>query len=250
MKSLAHKVAFVTGSSKGIGAGIARELARAGATVIVNYVSDQAGAERVVAEIAAEGGSGFAIQGDFSKEEDIVRVYAAIAERHPVIDILVNNAGVYGFFGIDELTSAEFHRQFNLNVLGLLLSVKSALPLFGPQGGVILNIGSIAGKMGGAMASVYAGTKGAVDAISVALSKELGPRKIRVNSLNPGLIETEGTIAEGLINGEFHTFALGATPLGRIGAPRDIGLAAVALASDDCYWITGQAISASGGLTM
>lgn len=250
MKLLDNKIALVTGSSKGIGAGIARALAAAGATVVLNYVSGKADAERVVAEIAAAGGKASAVQGDFSREEDIVRVYAGLKGSHGRLDIVVNNAGVYGFGPIEELSSAEFHRQFNLNVLGMLLSVRESLPLFGPQGGAIINIGSIAGKMPGAMASVYAATKGAVDSLSVSLAKELGGRLIRVNSLNPGLIETEGTVAEGLIDGDFHQVVLNSTPLGRVGQPADIGKLAVLLCSDDAFWLTGQQIAASGGMTM
>ncbi|NGZ86353.1 SDR family NAD(P)-dependent oxidoreductase [Duganella aceris] len=250
MQSLSDKIALVTGSSKGIGAGIARALAAAGATVVLNYVSGKADAERVVAEIAAAGGKASAVQGDFSREEDIVRVYAGLKQSHGRLDILVNNAGVYGFGPIEELTGAEFHRQFNLNVLGMLLSVRESLPLFGPQGGAIINIGSIAGKMPGAMASIYAATKGAVDSLSMSLAKELGGRMIRVNSLNPGLIETEGTVAEGLIDGDFHQVVLNTTPLGRVGQPADIGKLAVLLSSDDAFWMTGQQLAASGGMTM
>lgn len=250
MKLLDNKIALVTGSSKGIGAGIARALAAAGATVVLNYVSGKTDAERVVAEISAAGGKASAVQGDFSREEDIVRVYAGLKESHGRLDIVVNNAGVYGFGPIEELSSAEFHRQFNLNVLGMLLSVRESLPLFGAQGGAIINIGSIAGKMPGAMASVYAATKGAVDSLSVSLAKELGGRMIRVNSLNPGLIETEGTVAEGLIDGDFHQVVLNSTPLGRVGQPSDIGKLAVLLSSDDAFWMTGQQLAASGGMTM
>ncbi len=250
MKLLDKKVAFVTGASKGIGAGIAKELAMAGATVIVNYSTGKTGAEQVVASILAAGGQAEAIQGDFSKEEDISRVYAEIGSRHSTLDILVNNAGVFRFFSIEDLTAAEFHRQFDLNVLGLMLSIQQALPLFGPAGGAIINIGSMAGKMPAEMASVYAATKAAVDAISISLSKELGPRNIRVNSLNPGLVETDGTIAEGVIGSAFHDLSLATTPLRRIGTPQDIGRAAVLLASDHAGWITGQTLLATGGLTV
>lgn len=250
MKLLDKKIALVTGASKGIGAGIARALAAAGATVVLNYVSGKADAERVAAEISAAGGKASVVQGDFAREEDIVRVYAALKERHGRLDIVVNNAGVYGFGPIEELSSAEFHRQFNLNVLGMLLSVREAVPLFGAQGGAIINIGSIAGKMPAAMASVYAATKGAVDALSMSLAKELGGRMIRVNSLNPGLIETEGTVAGGLIDGDFHQVVLNSTPLGRVGQPADIGKLAVLLSSDEAFWMTGQQLAASGGMTM
>lgn len=250
MKLLDKKIAFITGASKGIGAGIAKEMAGAGATVIVNYVHGREDAERVVAEIVACGGRATAIQGDFSSEADIVRVYGEIKSRHGELDILVNNAGVYGFFAVADVTAAEFHRQFNLNVLGLLLSVREALPLFGPDGGAIINIGSIAGRMPGAMASIYGATKGAVDSITVALSKELGPRRIRVNSLNHGLVETQGTIAEGIIDGDFHKLVNETTPLGRAGTTADIGRLAVLLASDQSFWMSGQLVNAAGGMTM
>jgi 3-oxoacyl-[acyl-carrier protein] reductase len=250
MTSLDKKIALVTGSSKGIGAGIARELAGAGASVIVNYVNGRADAERVVAEITAAGGRATAIQGDFSKEQDVVRVYGEVKARHGKLDILVNNAGVYGFFGAADTTAAEFHRQFDLNVLGLLLSVREALPLFGPEGGSIINIGSIAGRMPGAMAHIYGATKGAVDSITVSLSKELGARRIRVNSLNPGLVETEGTVAEGIIDSDFHKVVMATTPLGRAGTSADIGRLAVLLASDASFWMTGQHVNAAGGMTM
>lgn len=250
MSKLSNKIAVVSGASKGIGAGIARELGLAGATVIVNYATSQEGAERVVAEIVAAGGQAWPVQGDFSIEADIERVYAAVKERHGRLDILVNNAGVYSFAPVEQATTTEFHRLFNLNVLGLLLSIKAALPLFPPEGGSIINIGSTAGKMALRDGAIYSGTKGAVDSISIALSKELGPRKLRVNSLNPGLTETEGTSSAGIIESNFTTDVIKGTPLGRAGQPRDIGRVAVFLASDDAAWITGQHIYASGGLTM
>lgn len=250
MNNLANKVAFVTGASKGIGAGIAKELARAGATVIVNYSTSRRDADEVIAEIRADGGQAWLVQGDFSKEDDIKRVYAEIRTKHSALDILVNNAGVYSFHPIEETNAEEFHRLFNLNVLGVLFSIKEALPLFGPGGGSIINIGSTAGRMSIANGAVYCATKGAIDSVSISLSKELGGRKIRVNALNPGVTVTEGTIAGGIIGSEFETSVVKATPLGRAGRPEDIGRVAAFLASDDAFWITGQLIYATGGLTM
>ena len=250
MARLANKVALVTGSSKGIGAGIAKALAAEGAAVIVNYATSKAGADAVVAEIAAAGGKATAVQGDFSKEADIVRVFADVAKTQKKIDILVNNAGVYAFQPIEQVTPEEFQRQFGLNVLGLLLSIKSALPLFGPDGGSIINIGSAAGKMSPAYSAVYSGTKGAVDSITLALSKELGARKIRVNALNPGFVETEGTVSAGFHEGEMHDFFVKTTPLGRGGRPDDISKVAVFLASDEAGWVNGQLIGVNGGQTM
>jgi 3-oxoacyl-[acyl-carrier protein] reductase len=250
MQVLENKVALVTGASRGIGAGIARELAAAGAMVFVNFASGKDAAAKVVADIVAAGGRAEAVQGDFSREDEIARVYAHIASHVKGLDILVNSAGVFRFFPIEELTGAEFHRQYDLNVLGLMLSVKHALPLLTHAGGNVINIGSMAGSMPAAMASVYGATKAAVDAITISLSKELGPRGIRVNSLNPGLVETEGTVAEGIIGSEFHDFAMASTPLRRVGTPQDIGRAAVLLASSQAGWITGQTLIAAGGLTV
>jgi 3-oxoacyl-[acyl-carrier protein] reductase len=249
MTTLANKVAFVTGASEGIGAGIAKELAHAGASVIVNYATSRSDAEAVVAEILAGGGKAWAIQGDFSREEDIKRVYRAIGERHAALDILVNNAGVYSFLPLEQTTVEEFQRRFNLNVLGLLLSVRESLALF-HGGGSIINIGSTAGRMPIANGSVYCATKSAIDAISISLSKELGARKIRVNALNPGVTVTEGSKAGGIIGSEFETNVIKSTPLGRAGQPADIGRVAAFLASDDSFWVTGQLIYATGGLTM
>jgi 3-oxoacyl-[acyl-carrier protein] reductase len=249
MSNLKGKVAFVTGASKGIGASIAAGLAAAGAEVVINYATSKVGADKVVADIVAAGGKALAIQGDFSKPEDITRNYAEIRNRFGKIDILVNNAGVYAFGAVEAVTAEEFHRQFNLNVLGLLLSVKEASPLFGAQGGSIINIGSLVASMAGAYTSVYSATKGAVDSITVALSKELGPRQIRVNSLNPGLIDTEGTTTGGYIKGDFADNAQKLTPLGRLGAPDDIASIAVFLASEESGWLNGQLIIAAGGQT-
>jgi 3-oxoacyl-[acyl-carrier protein] reductase len=250
MSKLQNKIALVTGASKGIGASIALHLAAAGATVVVNYATSKSGADKVVNEIVAAGGKAVAIQGDFSKPEDITRVFAEIKSQFSKLDILVNNAGVYGFSPLEAVTAEEFHRQFNLNVLGLLLASKEAAALIGPEGGSILNIGSVVASMAGPGASIYAATKGAVDTITVALSKELGPRKIRVNALNPGLIETEGVQTMGILESEFKGVIEKSTPLGRIGQPSDIGRAAVFFASDDAFWINGQKVLAAGGQTM
>lgn len=249
MKALENKIALVTGASKGIGASIAKHLAAAGATVIVNYATSKAGADKTVAEIVAAGGKATAIQGDVSKPEEITRTFAAIKAQYRKLDILVNNAGVYKFGSLEEVTPEEFHRQFDLNVLGLLMATKEAVRLIGPDGGSVINIGSEVSSMAPAYGSIYSATKGAVNSITMSLSKELGPRQIRVNSLNPGLVETEGTHAVGALEGEFHDSRLKATPLGRIGQPEDISRIAVFLASDDSYWVNGQAILATGGHT-
>ena len=247
METLKGKVALVTGASKGIGAGIAKELGAAGATVVVNYSTSKEGAEAVVTEITALGGQALALQGDFSKAEDIDRVFDQVKEKYGKLDILVNNAGIYRMAPIEALTAESFHQHFNLNVLGLLLSVKASLPLFGPEGGSIINIGSIASTMAAPMMAIYAGTKGAVNSITTSLSKELGPRKIRVNSLNPGFVATEGM--SGFIGSPFHQGTIKATPLGRVAEPVDIARIAVFLASDESYWLSGQHITAAGGMT-
>lgn len=250
MSTLANKIALVTGASKGIGVSIAKHLGAAGATVVVNYVTSKAGADKTVAEIAAAGGKAIAIQGDFSNPEDIRRTFAEIKQEFGKLDILVNNAGVYSFGAVEEVTPEEFHRQFNLNVLGLLLATGEATKLIGPDGGSIINIGSLVGSMPPPYSSIYSATKGAVDNLTITLSKELGPRKIRVNGINPGMVETEGAISAGVVEGEFHENMLKITPLGRIGLPDDIGPVAVFLASDDSRWITGQRIIVAGGATM
>ncbi len=249
MNTLENKIALVTGASKGIGASIAKHLAAAGATVVVNYATSQSGAEKVVSEITAAGGKAEAVQGDFSKPEDITRALGEIKRKYGKLDVLVNNAGIYNFSPLDEITPEEFHREFNLNVLGVLLATKEAVRLIGPEGGSVINIGSVVASMAPAYGSVYSATKGAVDSITISLSKELGPRNIRVNSINPGLIETEGSQRMGILEGGFHDSVLKATPLGRIGQPRDIGRIAVFLASEDSYWVNGQAILAAGGAT-
>jgi 3-oxoacyl-[acyl-carrier protein] reductase len=247
---LKNRVALVTGASKGIGASIAKHLALAGAKVIVNYASSKADADRVVTEIVAVGGEAIAIQGDFSKPEEVAATFAKIKQAFGKVDILVNNAGIYNLLPIDQITPEDFHRHYNLNVLGLLLAIKEAVALIGPEGGSIVNIGSVNSTMGIPGSSVYAGTKGALNSITLSLSKELGPRKIRVNAINPGLIETEGTHSKGIIGSEKHQTAVKLTPLGRIGQPDDIGRIAVFLASDDSYWLTGQITTAAGGMTI
>ncbi len=249
MSTLKDKIALVTGASKGIGASIATHLAAAGATVVVNYSTSKAGADKVVAGITSAGGKAIAVQGDFSKPQDITRTFAEIKQKYGKLDILVNNAGVYKFGSVEETTAEEFHRQYDLNVLGPLLATKEAVPLMS-NGGSIINIGSGAGSMSPAYGSIYSGTKGALDSITISLSKELGPRKIRVNSLNPGIIETEGTISGEIVGSEFADVLVKSTPLGRIGQPQDIARIAVFLASEDSYWVNGQRIIAAGGQTM
>jgi 3-oxoacyl-[acyl-carrier protein] reductase len=246
MSNLNGKVALVTGASKGIGAAIARELAARGAAVAVNYSSSQAGAEKVVAEIKAASGKAIAVQANVADPASIAPLVEAVATQLGPIDILVNNAGVYEFAPLEAVTPEHFHKQFNTNVLGLLLVTQAAVARFNPAGGSIINIGSVAAA-GVPIASVYSATKGAVDSITVALAGELGPRKIRVNSLNPGMVETEGVHAAGFLGSDFEKKATAETPLGRIGQPADIASVAAFLASDDSYWVTGQQIKASGG---
>jgi 3-oxoacyl-[acyl-carrier protein] reductase len=250
MSKLTNKVALVTGASKGIGAAIAKHLGAEGATVVVNFASSKSGADKTVAEIEAAGGAAWAVQGDFSKPEEITRAFSEIKAKHGKLDVLVNNAGVYGFAPLEQTTPEEFHRQFNLNVLGLLLATKEAVALIGPEGGSVINVGSIVGEMATANAAIYSATKGAVNSITVSLSKELGSRKIRVNALNPGLVETEGVHSAGFLGTPFEQEVVKITPLGRIGQPQDIGKVAAFLASDDAYWINGELLSVGGGATM
>jgi 3-oxoacyl-[acyl-carrier protein] reductase len=249
MSNLQGKVALVTGASKGIGAGIARELARRGAAVAVNYSSSKPEAEKLVAEINAEGGRAIAVQGNVADPDAIGPFVQKVARELGPIDILVNNAGIYTPGPIESVTPAQFHKQFDTNVLGLLLTTQAALQHFSPNGGSIVNISSVVVD-GAPGLSVYSATKGAVDAVTASLAKELGPRKIRVNSLNPGMIETEGTHAAGFIGSDFQKEAIARTPLGRIGQPKDIATAAAFLASEDSYWINGQAIYAAGGFRL
>jgi len=248
MSKLAGKVAVVTGASKGIGAGIAKALAAAGAAVVVNYASSKDGAERVVAAIQENGGKAIAVQGDVSKAADVQRLFAETKAAFGTLDVLVNNAGVYQFAPLEAVTEAEFHREFNTNVLGVLLATQEALKYFGPEGGSVINIGSTASRITPPMSSVYTATKGAVDAITQVLAKELGPRKIRVNAINPGGVETEGTHTAGIIGSDFANQMVAQTPLGRLGQPEDIAPIAVFLASADSGWLTGELLLASGGM--
>jgi 3-oxoacyl-[acyl-carrier protein] reductase len=248
MGKLTNKVAVVTGASKGIGAGIAKALAADGASVVVNYASSKEGADKVVAEIKAKGGKAVAVHGDFSKKEDIGKVFGEVKKTFGRLDTLVNNAGVYTFTPLEQVTDEEFHRIFNLNVLGLLLASKEALKYFGPEGGSIINIGSVVSSLTPPHSSVYTATKGAVDAITQVLAKELGPKKIRVNSINPGMVETEGVHAAGFIGSDFEKNTVAQTPLGRLGQPEDIATIAAFLASDDSKWLTGELVKAGGGL--
>jgi 3-oxoacyl-[acyl-carrier protein] reductase len=244
---LQGKVAVVTGASKGIGAGIARALGAAGAAVVVNYASDKAGAEKAVADIKAKGGKALAVQGDVSKSADVKHLFDETRKAFGKLDVLVNNAGVFKFFPLEETAEVEFHRQFGINVLGSLLATREALPLFGPEGGSVINISSIVSNMGIPGSAIYAGTKGALDTITLVMASELGPRKIRVNAINPGMVESEGTHTAGFIGSDFQKDVEAKAPLGRIGQPEDVAKVAVFLASDDSAWLTGERISASGG---
>jgi 3-oxoacyl-[acyl-carrier protein] reductase len=247
MRDLKGKVAIVTGASKGIGAAIARSLAAAGAAVTVNYAASKKDAERVVADIAAKGGKAIAVKGDVAKAADVERLFAETKHAFGSIDVLVNNAGVYLFQPLAEVTEEEFHRQFNTNVLGTLLASREAAKHFGADGGSIINIGSTASIDAIPTASVYSGTKGAIDTITRVLAAELGPRKIRVNVIAPGGTETEGLHAAGVIGSDFEKAVIAKTALGRLGQPDDIARVAVFLASDDSAWITGERLAASGG---
>jgi 3-oxoacyl-[acyl-carrier protein] reductase len=244
---LTGKVAVVTGASKGIGAAIAKHLAGEGAAVVVNYASSKAGADRVVAEITGNGGKAIALQADVSKQEDIRRLFAETKKAFGRLDVLVNNAGVYEFAPLEEVTAEHFHRLFDINVLGLILASQEAVRHFGPEGGGIINISSVAATSAPPTTSVYSATKAAVDAVTRSLAKELGPRKIRVNSINPGMVETEGVHTAGLADSDFRRQIEAQTPLGRIGQPRDVAPAAVFLASGDSGWITGETLYIAGG---
>jgi len=248
MSKLKDQVAVVTGASKGIGAGIAKALAAEGASVVVNYSSSKAGADKVVADIVKSGGKAVAVQGDVSKQTDITRLFAETKKAYGRLDILVNNAGIYDFAPIEAVTEDSFHKQFNLNVLGLLLTTKEALKFFGDKGGSVINISSAISTLTPPNTSVYTATKGAVDVITRTLSKELGPRKIRVNAINPGMIETEGVHAAGFAEGDFRKWVETQAPLGRIGQTDDISPTAVYLASSDSKYMTGETLSVSGGM--
>jgi 3-oxoacyl-[acyl-carrier protein] reductase len=246
-QSLAGKVAVVTGASKGIGGAIAEHLAAEGAAVIVNYANNAKSAQAVVDRIVAAGGKAQAVQADVSNPAQIPPLFAAAVQAFGRLDILVNNAGIYEFAPLEAITVEHFEKQFRLNVLGLLLTTQEAVKHIGPGGGSIVNISSIVGPMPVAMGSVYSATKAAVDAITVSLSQELGPKKIRVNSLNPGMVETEGLHAGGIAESQFRRQIEQTTPLGRIAQPADIAKAAVFMASDAAGWVTGQSLVLSGG---
>jgi 3-oxoacyl-[acyl-carrier protein] reductase len=242
------KAAVVTGASKGIGAGIAKELAAEGAAVVVNYASAKDDADRVVDQITKRGGKAIAVQGNVSKREEVERLFATAEKALGKIDILVNNAGVYEFVALEEVSEKQFHKLFDTNVLGILLATQEALTHFNPDGGSIINVGSLASSLTPPTAVVYNATKGAVDAITRTLAKELGPRKIRVNSINPGMVVTEGAVAGGYIEGDMRKMFESQTPLGRVGQPDDIAPAAVFFASDDSKWVTGETLVIAGGL--
>lgn len=247
-QKLEGKVAVVTGASKGIGAEIARHLAAAGATVVVNYASSKGGADTVVADITKRGGRAVAVQADVSKPADVQRLFGETKKQFGKLDILVNNAGIYKFAPLSEVTPEHFHQHFDLNVLGLLLATKEAVKLFGSEGGNVINISSVVATLPFPNASVYSATKAAVNSITRVLALELGPRKIRVNAINPGMVETEGTHGGGIIESELRMQTEAQTPLGRIGQPQDIAPAAVFLASPDASWITGETLYIAGGM--
>ncbi|HEY1663883.1 MAG TPA: glucose 1-dehydrogenase [Verrucomicrobiae bacterium] len=248
-QKLTGKVAVVTGASKGIGAAIAKHLAAEGASVVVNYASSKAGADKVVAEITNAGGKAVAVQGDVSKKADIDRLFAETGKAYGKLDILVNNAGIYEFAPLENVSADHFHKQFDLNVLGLILTTQEAARHFSPAGGSVVNISSIvSGTYAAPNGSVYSATKASVDAVTRSLSKELGARKIRVNAVNPGMIETEGFHTAGLAESDMRKQIEAQTPLGRIGQPQDIAPAVVFFASDDSSWITGESLYITGGL--
>ena len=247
-QKLAGKVAVVTGASKGIGAEIARQLAAEGAAVVVNFSASKEGADRVVAEIIRAGGTAIAVRADMTRAEEIERLFAETKRSFDRLDVLVNNAGIYEFAPLENVNAEHFHKQFNLNVLGLLLATKEAVKYFSPAGGSVINISSVVATLGFPNASVYSATKAAVEAVTRSLAKEMGSRKIRVNSINPGMVETEGLQAAGIGESELRDQTVAQTPLGRIGQPQDIAPAAVFLASADSSWITGESFYISGGL--
>ena len=248
MNTLENKVAVITGASKGIGASIAKYFAAEGAKVVVNYASSKADADKVVHEITSSGGTAIAVQGDVSIEAEVINLFEETKNTFGTLDILVNNAGIYNYEPIEQVTAETFHQQFNINVLGSIFSIQSALKLFGDKGGNIINISSGVGRSPLATGSVYSATKAALDAFTVALSKEFSGRNIRINSILPGVVETEGSRSGGFIGSEFEAKLISTTPLGRTGRPEDIAKVAVFLASDDAGWITGEQIAVSGGI--
>ena len=249
MSKLKNKVAVVTGASKGIGAAIAKHFAAAGAKVVVNYASSKEGADKVVKEITDNGGIAIAVQADVSKEGDVTRLFEETKKAFGSLDILVNNAVSQGYAPIEQISVADFHQSFNVNVLGSILTIQAALKLFGDKGGNIINISSGASKYPLPNASVYSATKAALDAFTIALSKELGVKNVRINSILPGATETEGATSAGVTAGsDYEKMFIANTPLGRRGQPEDIAKAVVFLASDDAAWITGEQISVSGGM--
>jgi 3-oxoacyl-[acyl-carrier protein] reductase len=247
-KKLEGQVAVVTGASKGIGAAITEHLAAAGAAVVVNYASSRGGAEAVVQRIGQAGGKAVAVQADVSKLEDVRRLFAETKKAFGKLDILVNNAGIYEFAPLEAISAEHFHKHFDLNVLGLLLATQEAVKHFGPAGGSIVNLSSVAVTLTPPTSAVYSASKAAVNAITASLAKELGPRKIRVNAVGPGVVETEGLHATGISGSDFERQAVAQAPLGRIGQPQDIAPAVVFLASADSAWITGEILYISGGL--
>lgn len=247
MSKLNNKVAVITGASKGIGAGIAKAYGREGASVVVNYASDKDGAEKVVNEIKAGGGKAIAVQGSVAVPGDVKKIFAEAKAAFGKVDVLVNNAGVFKFHPIEAITEDEFHRQFNINVLGTILATQEAVQNFDSNGGSVINISSVISDNPMANSVVYSATKGAVDTIAIALSKELGGKKIRVNTIAPGGVETEGTVTAGIIGSDMEKYLVSQTPLGRIGQPDDIAKVAVFLASDDSEWVNGERITVSGG---
>lgn len=248
MSKLTGKVAVVTGASKGIGAGIAKALGAAGASVVVNYASDKSGADKIVAEITGSGGKAVAVGASVAKSVEIDQLFAEAKKAFGKVDILVNNAGVYAFSPLEAITEEEIHRQFGTNVTGLLLTTKAAVAQFGPEGGNIINIGSVVSETTLPQSAIYTGTKGAVDAITRVLAKELGPKNIRVNAVNPGMTATEGNAAFRGPDSPFEKSEVAKTPLGRIGYPEDIADVVTFIASDDARWVTGSLLQAGGGL--
>jgi 3-oxoacyl-[acyl-carrier protein] reductase len=247
MSKLLDKVVVVTGASKGIGAGIAKRAAAEGAKVVVNYASSRADADRVVAEIQEKGGTAIAVQADVAKSEDVKRLFLETKRAYDKLDVLVNNAGVFAFQPLEQVTEAEFTRQFHTNVLGPLLVTQEALKYFGSEGGNVINISSIVSELAPPASSIYSATKGALDAVTRVLAKELSARNIRVNTIAPGAVETEGAHAAGFVGSDFIQKIIDETPLRRLGQPEDIARVAVFLASADSGWLTGERLIASGG---